>query len=278
MDAFSLQGKTALITGGSGGVGITTAKHLLRSGASVALIDRNLESLGPVADKLVQWFKTTAEYETYLPKTEDDAPQEIPIISTWACDISDAVSVETMVQSIRAHHEKPLNILVNCAGYCENFTALDYPAANLASIINTNLLGAFFICQSVARSLIADKAKGSLVLIASMSAHIVNNPQPQVGYNMAKAGVIHMARTLAAEWAPLGIRVNTLSPGYIATPLTKAIIEKDTKLRDEWSSKVPMGRISEPEEMTGAIVFMASDASSYMTGSDIVVDGGYTVW
>jgi D-arabinitol 2-dehydrogenase len=134
------------------------------------------------------------------------------------------------------------------------------------------------VAREFARLVIEDHVPASIALIASMSGSVVNHPQPQAPYNFTKAGVIHMARSLASEWAPNKIRVNTLSPGYIATALTREILAKDTALKQLWESKVPMGRMAEPDEFGGPLVYMLSDASSYMTGHDLVVDGGYTVW
>ena len=110
-----------------------------------------------------------------------------------------------------------------------------------------------------------------------MSGSIVNFPQLQTPYNISKAGVIHLAKSLASEWSSYGIRVNSLSPGYILTPLTRAIIEAEGKLKAQWEAQIPMGRMADPEEFAGPVIYMASDASSYMTGSDVIVDGGYCV-
>jgi sorbose reductase len=118
---------------------------------------------------------------------------------------------------------------------------------------------------------------GSLVLIASMSAHIVNKPQPQCSYNASKAAVIHLAKSLACEWAPHKIRVNTVSPGYMATALTKQVIA-DRGMMAAWEENTPMGRMGQPHELQGAIVYLASEASSFVTGTDLVVDGGYLAW
>jgi len=118
---------------------------------------------------------------------------------------------------------------------------------------------------------------GSIVLVASMSANIINIPQPQTPYNASKAAVRHMASSLAVEWAKKNVRVNVLSPGYMATKLTRTILNHDPELKKTWESLTPMGRIGEPDDLSGAIVFLASDASRFMTGSEIRVDGGYTI-
>lgn len=340
MSLFSLAKKTAVITGGSGGLGIAAAKQLLRAGASVALVDNNLPRIQPAAEQLLEWYKTANEAHHNVRPTpiyasptaannatekgdtnglNDHSPHDISKpdislnasadsggsevaqdaaraheaagnvpgkgssfpqqrISAWACDVSDVHQVADTVKAIREHHKSPLDILVNCAGFCENMTAFDYPNPSVKRLLDVNLMGSYNFATEVAKSLVLDEAPGSLILVASMSGSIVNDPQPQTPYNMSKAGVIHMAKSLAAEWAQYKIRVNTLSPGYILTPLTRHIIETDGELRNDWESRIPFRRMAEPEEFGGPIVFMASDASSYMTGHDLIVDGGYTIW
>ncbi|KAA8902622.1 hypothetical protein TRICI_005840 [Trichomonascus ciferrii] len=268
---FSLVGKTAVITGGSGDMGFTVSKYLLQAGASLALIDNNLPKLEPAASSLSEWYKTYRQ--------ENNEPEDSKqIISSWACDISDVAQVKSTMEAIRKHHAKPLDVLINTAGYCENVTALDYSPLNLKRIVDVNLNGSMFVATEFARTLIADNHPGSVILVASMSGSIVNHPQPQTPYNMTKAGVIHMAKSLSAEWAKHNIRVNSLSPGYIMGPLTKKVMEADADLGNTWMSRVPMDRMADPSEFAGPIIFMASDASSYMNGHDLVVDGGYSVW
>ncbi|CAN6669232.1 probable NADP-dependent mannitol dehydrogenase [Trichomonascus vanleenenianus] len=266
---FSLAGKTAVITGGSGGMGVTVARYLLQAGASLALIDNNKANLEPAAQGLGDLL---AQMEPQQPEGKQQ------IISSWVCDISDPEQVKTTIAQIRAHHAAPLDILINTAGYCENIAATEYPSENVKRLIDVNLNGSFFVATEVAKTLMADKVPGSIILIASMSGIIVNSPQAQTPYNVSKAGVIHMAKSLASEWAPYNIRVNSLSPGYILTPLTKSILEKDAELKKSWETRVPLNRMADPSEFAGPLIFMSSDASSYMTGHDLVVDGGYTVW
>lgn len=261
---FSVAGKTAVITGGSGGLGLVLSQQLLQAGCSVALVDNNTQRLEPALKELqTNWLQ------------KDNISQKV---SSWTCDVSDATQVTSIVDQIRTHHQSPLNILINTAGYCENIAAIDYPANNIKKIIDVNLNGSMFMSQAIANSLIKDNVGGSIILIASMSGVIINHPQPQTPYNVSKAGVIHMAKSLASEWAKHNIRVNALSPGYIMTPLTKAIIERDERLKKDWESKVPLDRMADPAEFVGPIIYMASDASSYMTGHNLVVDGGYTIW
>lgn len=269
---FNLAGKTAVITGASGGLLQVVSKYFLQAGASVALIDCNLEQLEPSVKKLTEWYNAPGN------KLNDYAnPNQI--ISSWACDIADAHKVNATVNAIREHHGSPLNILINGAGYNEKSLAEEYPPEKFKRIIDVNLNGSMFISQAVANTLIKDKVPGSFILVGSMSGSIINRPPlMQTGYNTSKAGVIHMAKSLASEWSKYNIRVNCLSPGYIATPMTKQLMDANPTVKAEWESQTPMARMAEPYEFAGPLVFLASDASSYMTGHDLIVDGGFTIW
>ncbi|CAK7900855.1 D-arabinitol 2-dehydrogenase [ribulose-forming] [[Candida] anglica] len=265
---FRLDGRLAILTGGSGGLASVISRALLAQGAEVALVDMNLERTVAAAREVVLWGEETVKSETPLGK-----------VSAWACNIGDAESVETTFAQINEDHGKIADLLINTAGYCENYPAEEYPALNAEGIMKVNGLGAFYVSQSFARPLIANNKPGSIILIGSMSGTIVNDPQPQALYNMSKAGVIHLARSLACEWAKYNIRVNTLSPGYILTPLTRNVISGHTEMKDAWESKIPMKRMAEPKEFVGSILYLASDtASSYTTGHNLVVDGGYECW
>jgi NAD(P)-dependent dehydrogenase (short-subunit alcohol dehydrogenase family) len=142
--------------------------------------------------------------------------------------------------------------------------------------MDVNLIGAFILNQAVAKKMIAAGSGGSIVNIASMSGSIVNYPQPQCAYNASKAGVIMLSKCLAAEWAVHGIRVNTISPGYMDTALNRVpALDAQKKI---WVEQTPQKRLGAVSDLNGLAVFLASDASSYMTGSDSIIDGGYTVW
>ncbi|KAF7986535.1 hypothetical protein HWV62_26250 [Athelia sp. TMB] len=152
----------------------------------------------------------------------------------------------------------------------ENYSAFDYPFDRIKRLYDINVHGSFFTAREAARNMIP-QGGGSIVLVASMSAH------PQTPYNASKAAVRHMAASLAVEWAKKGVRVNTLSPGYMLTKLTKTILAHDQELKKTWESLTPMGKMGEPDDLSGAIVFLASDASRFVTGANVNVDGGYTV-
>lgn len=267
---FRLDGRLAIVTGGSGGLASVISRALLAQGADVALIDMNLERTNVAAKELLKWGEDTLKgaHESTIGQ-----------VSAWSCDIGDAGSVEQTFIAINEKHGKIADLLINSAGYCENFPAEEYPAQNAEGIMKVNGLGAFYVSQSFARPLIQNNLRGSIILIGSMSGTIVNDPQPQAMYNMSKAGVIHLVRSLACEWAKYNIRVNTLSPGYILTPLTKNVIAGHSEMKDAWESKIPMKRMAEPKEFVGSILYLASEsASSYTTGHNLVVDGGYECW
>lgn len=286
---YRLDGRVTVVTGGSGGLAHTLSQALVAQGSQLALVDLSMESLQTVKSDLERFMQANK-----LP---------VQHISLWTCDISDAEQVETLVRSIAAEHEGVVpDKLVHTAGYCTNIPAAEYGAAQAEALVKVNLMGSLYVCQSMTRALLAratrrrsvtsaadavaealpDLSHVSYVVIASMSGMIVNTPQPQVAYNMSKAGVIHMVRSLACEWARYGIRVNALSPGYIATALTKHVISASPEgaaLQQEWTSRVPMGRMAEPREFVGAMLYLLSDnASSYTTGENMVVDGGYVCW
>jgi NAD(P)-dependent dehydrogenase (short-subunit alcohol dehydrogenase family) len=165
-----------------------------------------------------------------------------------------------------------LDICVNNAGISIQKPAEEMPEEDWDSILDINLKGVFLCCQAAARIMITQQ-KGSIINIASMSGIAVNVPQRQAAYNASKAGVAMLSRSLAVEWAQYGIRVNSISPGYIKTEMTMSSM---TRLFPMWESLTPMGRLGEPEELRAAMLYLASDGSSYVTGHDLVVDGGYT--
>lgn len=287
--SYRLDGHVTIVTGGSGGLAHTLSQALVAQGSQIALVDLVVDKLATVERELQEFIKAN----NLKPVT----------ISTWACDISENTQVEELIASIPHEHGGIVpDKLVHTAGYCQNIPAAEYPADRAEHLVKVNLLGSMYICQAMTRQLLNRVKRrrsishnissvgealpyfpnASFVLIGSMSGLIVNTPQPQVAYNMAKAGVIHLVKSLACEWARYGIRVNAISPGYIATPLTKQVISASPEgaaLQQEWTSRVPMGRMAEPKEFIGSMLYLLSrGASSYTTGENLVVDGGYTCW
>jgi NAD(P)-dependent dehydrogenase (short-subunit alcohol dehydrogenase family) len=172
-----------------------------------------------------------------------------------------------------------LTIGVNNAGIGQWVDALDVTEDTWQKVMRLNLDAVFYCSQVEAREM--RKARyGKIINTASMSGHIVNTPQNQVPYNTSKAGVIHMTRTLAAEWAGDGIRVNSISPGYTRTALVETLVStpEGKKMMEAWMPLIPMHRMAEVSDLQGAVVYLACEASDYMTGSDLVIDGGYCVW
>ncbi|NSW57743.1 MAG: SDR family oxidoreductase [Armatimonadetes bacterium] len=248
MDKFSLNGRVAAVTGGARGIGRACADALQEMGATLALIDVLEDRVKESADEM--------------------GAGTLPV----ACDVTDKAQVEAAFAKIKDSLGR-LDILVNSAGICIWAPGEEMAEEEWDKVVDINLKGTFLCCQAAANIMIPQKA-GSIINIASMSGHIVNRPQTQVAYNASKAAVIHLTRSLAVEWAQHNVRVNSISPGYTLSELTKQF----PQYFDGWMPYIPMGRMAEPEELVGAVVYLASDAASYTTGHDLVIDGGYTCW
>ncbi|KAI0317569.1 NAD(P)-binding protein [Amylostereum chailletii] len=263
---FSMAEKVCLITGAARGLGNEFARAFVRSGCTkLAIVDLNGNEAADAAQELI----STACLEHGGLK-----PTDFNIIGV-ECDVSSERSVQKAFgETIETFGR--VDAVVASAGIVENYAAFDYPFDRIKRLYDINVHGAFFTARESARHMIP-QGGGSITLVSSMSANVVNIPQPQTPYNASKAAVKHMAASLAVEWAKKGVRVNTLSPGYMLTKLTRTILAHDQELKKTWESLTPMGRMGEPEDLAGAIVFLASDASRFMTGSEIRVDGGYTI-
>jgi len=255
MSKFRLDGKVVAATGGARGLGYEILRAFCEAGcAGIAIIDV-LQEHGEEAIK------------------EIHADFGIPA-SFYRVDVRDHVAVEEAVNGI-VRDFGSLDVLLCSAGVVDNLPAETYPAERFKRVIDINLNGVFFASQSVGKHMIASGKGGSIINIASMSGHIVNYPQPQSAYNASKAAVMHLSKSLAAEWAPHKIRVNTISPGYMNT----ALVEKfDPLLKKAWYERTPAGRMGHVTELSGAALYLASDASTFCTGTDILIDGGYTAW
>jgi len=215
-----------------------------------------------------------AELVSTACANSDMKPSDFNMIGL-ECDVSSELSVQKAFQTMLDTYGR-VDSVVASAGIVENYTAFDYPFDRVKRLFDINVHGAFFTAREAARIMIP-RGGGAITLIASMSASIVNVPQPQTPYNASKAAVRHMASSLAVEWAKMGVRVNTLSPGYMLTKLTRTILEHDPELKKTWESLTPMGRMGEPEDLAGAVVFLSSEASRFVTGTELRVDGGYCV-
>lgn len=213
--------------------------------------------------------------ETFKRENPENV-DNIPKITAHFCDVSSPTSVKECFARVIKEHGRVDN-LITSAGFTENYDAISYPYDRLQKLWGVNVDGTYLMAVECARHLMDRKAPGSLTFIGSMSGAIVNVPQPQAPYNAAKAAVRHLASSLAVEWAHANIRVNTISPGYMLTALTKKILDENPELQRQWTSLIPMGKMGKPEDLMGAAVFLASNASLYVTGADLRVDGGYTL-
>ena len=255
MDLFALKGEVALVTGAGSGIGQRLAVGLAEAGADVACFDLPQQAAG-----LEQTATRIREQGRRALVHAGDV--------TNAGDLSEAVSaVESQLGA--------LTIGLNCAGIANAAPAEDMPYEQWRRVHAINVDGVFLSCQAQARVMLP-RGKGSIINIASMSGSIVNRDLQQAHYNSSKAAVIHMSKSLAMEWAGRGLRVNVVSPGYTLTPMNKrpAVIEQ-VKI---FARDTPMGRMAAPEEMVGPTVFLASRAASFVTGIDLIVDGGFVCW
>ncbi|RMZ13085.1 hypothetical protein D0860_02685 [Hortaea werneckii] len=261
---FELDGRVFVVTGGARGLGLALAEVLVEAGGNVYCLDRAEQPekhFWQTRDELAHHFRGTLDYRQV--------------------DVTHAEQLDQVIAEIAEKHQRMDGLIAN-AGIQWVQPALEYEAAKVSEMYNVNCGGVFLSARACAKQMIKYGIPGSIVLVGSMSGLNANKGFTSVHYNASKAGVIQMGRSLAMEWGQIvsgkPIRVNVLCPGNILTPMVQNDFRNDPTLRAKWEAANMMGRISETKEYRGAALFMLSDASSFMTASHLVIDGGYTAW
>ena len=253
IEKMRLDGKKGFITGAARGIGKATATAFAEAGADVAIVDMDFETAQVTAKEIAE---ATGRKVIAL-----------------ACDVTVEEQVQAMVDAV-VEQLGGLDFCHANAGICINAAADEMTYAQWKKVIDVNL-NSVFLTDTIAGRYMLAHGGGSIINTASMSGHIVNVPQPQCGYNASKAGVMQLTKSLAVEWAKKGVRVNSISPGYIGTELVLAAPHLKA-LIEQWNAMAPMGRMGKPEELMSVVVYLAGDTSSFTTGSDFVVDGAFT--
>jgi NAD(P)-dependent dehydrogenase (short-subunit alcohol dehydrogenase family) len=249
-----LEGSTAVVTGGGRGLGLAIARDLAANGVGIALMDVLPEATDAAA----------------AIASEFGVPAAAVLV-----DVRDAAALEAGFVSLQGVMGTA-DLLVTAAGITIWGEAAAVTPEDWQRVLDINLNGTFFACQSFARRLLAEGRGGSAVLISSMSAGVVNVPQFQASYHASKAAVSMLAKAVAVEWAPSGIRVNAVEPGYMLSDMTRQFMDANPDLADQWRSMIPMGRMGVPADLVGLVRFLCSPDSGYVTGQSMVIDGGYT--
>jgi NAD(P)-dependent dehydrogenase (short-subunit alcohol dehydrogenase family) len=250
-----LDGKVAVVTGGARGLGLEMADALAELRCAVALLD--------VGDGVESSAAGLGERRG---------------VRTLGCraDVTDDSALAVAFDRVAGELGTPA-VLVNAAGVAAWSPAEEMPAGDWRRVIDINLTGTFLTCQAFARVVLAAGTTASIVNVSSMSAFVVNVPQRQAAYNASKAAVDQLTRSLAVEWVDRGIRVNAVAPGYFLSDMTRQFIDANPEVGEGWRARVPAGRLGEPPDLRGLVAFLASDASRYVVGESVVIDGGYSL-
>lgn len=257
LERFRLDGRVALVTGGGQGIGRAYAHALGEAGAAVAVADIIFSRAERVVAELTAKGIDALAIEADVRQIDQVHKIVAAVIARWG----------------------HLTIGVNNAGIGAWISAETESETEWDQMMNVNLKGVFLCAQAEAEVMLK-AGYGKIINTASMSAHIVNMPQNQSAYNISKAGVLHLTRSLAAEWAPRGIRVNSISPGYTRTSLVDDLLKTPLgqEVLPKWLALTPAARLGEVTDLQGAVVYLASEVSDFMTGSDLIIDGGYCAW
>ena len=251
---YDLSGRVAVVTGAGRGIGLACSEALSEAGARVVIIDIDVT--------LVENAREYLESKGYAA-------------AGYVVDVRDSDAVEACAQEI-LESDGRIDILVANAGVVTSRErSIDLTDEEWLRVVDVNLNGVFWCCRSFAKPMLEAKS-GAIITMGSMSGVISNRPQIQPHYNASKAAVHHLTKSLAAEWAPLGVRINSIAPTYIKTPMS--VGDQSDEQFERWKNFTPMARLGEPSEIAAAALFLASDASSLMTGAVLNVDGGYTCW
>ena len=251
LDKFNMSGKVACVTGAGQGLGKISAIGLAEAGADIVIADINMESAQKAVDEITALGVKSIAVET---------------------DVASQDSVNALMEKIVSEFGT-IDVMFNNAGIAEGGNAEEMSLEVWKRTIDVNLTGVF-ICAQAAGKIMIEKKKGSIINMASMSGKIINDTHNVCNYHAAKNGVVALTRAMAVEWAPRNVRVNAISPGYHKSEMAMQF----ESLFEQWIPNIPMGRLAEVEEMQGLVLFLASDASTYMTGADLITDGGYTLW
>lgn len=255
LNKFDLTGRRAVVTGGATGIGAACADALSEAGAHVVIADLDAAGAAAKAASLVAAGRSA---------------------EGRALDVTDSAAIEALAETLEA--AGGVDILVNNAGIVQSNTPAETCSdAHWRRHMAVNLDGVFFCARSFGKRMLA-RGAGTIVNMGSMSGLIVNRPQEQSFYNASKAGVHHLTKSLAAEWGGRGVRVNAVAPTVIRTELVSRVLHEIPEMERIWLDMTPMGRLGQPDEIASVVLFLASDASSLMTGAVVSADAGYTCW
>ena len=252
LDRFSLKGKKIIITGGAQGIGRAVGEAMADIGAEIGIFDVNVQLAEKTAKEISERYGTK--------------------VIAIPCDVTKPEAVDAAINAF-VQEFGAIDGLFNNAGICLHKEATEVTYDEWYRVVNVNLNGVFLMARAVGRWMIENGKKGAIVNTSSMSAHIVNIPQPQASYNASKAAVSHLTKSLAVEWSGKGVRVNCISPGYVGSDMV-TLVRQDWQ--DTWLGMIPYHRYCDPRELAGAVIYLLSDASTYTSGCDIIIDGCFT--